>query len=170
MSLARPLAAVLTGLALLSGCAPPDPPQLTPQAVQVTELTPSTLKLRVQLDAYNPNSVTLAVRSMSAHVTLADRIDLGTAEIPTGASLPGKAHTPVVAEVQVPWQNTPEVARLALLDSVTYRIDGRARIGGEKLNVELPFTQQGTLTRQQLLASGLRGLAGMLEGGAPPLP
>jgi LEA14-like dessication related protein len=154
------LALALVALVALgaSACSP-DPPRLTPQIVQVTAVSPAGLNLRVQLDAYNPNSVTLSVRSVSAHVTLAGRIDLGTADLPNGTSLASKAHTPVVFDLNLPWRNAAEVAALAVSQtSAPYLIDGKAKIGGESLNVELPFQLQGTLTREQLLGAGLRGL------------
>jgi LEA14-like dessication related protein len=161
LSRAASLALALGALSS-AGCVSPDPPQLTPQSIQVTDVTPAGLGLRLQLNAYNPNSITLSVRSLSAHLTLADRIDLGTTELPGGTSLAPKANTPVVADLRVPWRNAAEVAALAATQqSATYRIDGKARFGGEKLNVELPFQLQGTLPREQLLQAGLRGLPGL---------
>ncbi len=156
------LAALALGASALGACTP-DPPVLTPQLVQVTAVSPTELGLRMQLDAYNPNGVALSVRSVSAHLTLADRIDLGTTELPSGVSLAPKAHTPVVFDLRVPWQNAAQVAALAATQATaTYRIDGKARVGGEKLNVELPFQLSGVLTREQLVGAGLRGLPGFV--------
>ncbi|HEU4537136.1 MAG TPA: LEA type 2 family protein [Polyangiaceae bacterium] len=169
---ARPLRAGSLALALgavsalgSAACSTPEPPQLTPQIVQVTDVSPAGLGLRLQLNAYNPNGITLSVRSLTARLTLADRIDLGTTELPGGTSLAPKANTPVVADLRVPWRNAAEVAALAATQaSAPYRIEGKARFGGEKLNVELPFQLQGTLAREQLMQAGLRGLPGL------PLP
>ncbi|HEU4404282.1 MAG TPA: LEA type 2 family protein [Polyangiaceae bacterium] len=147
--------------ALGAAACSPDPPRLTPQLVQVTDVSPTGLGLRVQLDAYNPNGVTLSVRSLSARVTLAGRVDLGSAELPGGASLAPKAHTPIVTDLKLPWRNAAEVAAVAATQaSAPYRIDGTVKVGGESLNVELPFQLQGVLTRDQLLRAGLRGLTG----------
>jgi LEA14-like dessication related protein len=156
-------AALAFALCAAAGAAcTPDPPTLTPQLAQVTDASPAGLGLRIQLDAYNPNSITLAVRSVSARVTLAERIDLGAAELPSGVSLASKAHTPVVVDLRLPWRNAAELAMLAATQpSTPYRIDGTAKVGGERLNVDLPFQLRGTLTREQLLGAGLRGIMGV---------
>ena len=147
----------------LGACSAPEPPRLTPQVVQVTSVSPTALGLRLQLDAYHPNSVGLSVRSLTARVTLAERVDLGTAEVPSGVALSPKAHSPVVADLQLPWRNATEVAALATSQpTVPYRIDGTMRVGGEKLNFELPFQLQGVLTREQVLQASLRGLTNVL--------
>jgi LEA14-like dessication related protein len=157
-----PAALVLTTLTL-AACSAPEPPRLTPQVVQVTGVTPAALGLRLQLDAYNPNGVGLSVRSIRARVTVADRVDLGTADVPSGVSLSPKAHSPVVADVQLPWRNAAEVTALAAAQpTLPYRIDGAAQIGGERLNVELPFQLSGVLTREQLVQASLRGLPNLL--------
>jgi LEA14-like dessication related protein len=163
--LARPLprrtALALALAALGLGACSPDPPSLTAQLVQVTEVSPAGLGLRVQLSAYNPNNITLSVRSVSARVTLAGRVDLGSAELPSGVSLASKAHTPVVFDLKLPWRNAIEVAAVAATQpSSPYLINGTVKVGGESLNVELPFQLQGVLTREQLMQAGLRGLPG----------
>jgi LEA14-like dessication related protein len=157
--------ALALALALpLGACAAPEPPRLKPEAVQITSVSPTTLGLRLQLDAFNPNGIGLTVRSLSAHVTLDDRVDLGDAEVPSGLSLAPKAHSPVVADLQLPWRNAPEVAKLAAgRPSVPYRVDGKVRVGGERLNVELPFRLDGVLTREQVLQAGVKGLSNLLN-------
>jgi LEA14-like dessication related protein len=148
----------------LAGCSKPEPPRLTPQSVEVTSVSPTTVGLRLKLDAYNPNSFGLSVRSLSARVTLDEHIDLGTAEVPTGVSLAAKAHSPVVADLQLPWRNAADVAKIATnRPSVPYRVDGTARVGGERLNVDLPFQLNGVLTREQALLAGLRGISNLLN-------
>jgi hypothetical protein len=44
-----------------------------------------------------------------------------------------------------------------------YRVTGTARVGGESLNVELPFTVNGVLTQEQVIAAGLRGIGAALQ-------
>ena len=43
-----------------------------------------------------------------------------------------------------------------------YRLSGVARIGGEHLNVDVPFTIDGQLTPEQVAVAGLRGASKLL--------
>ncbi len=44
-----------------------------------------------------------------------------------------------------------------------YRLRGTARLGGEDLSLEVPFQIEGELTREQVVAAGLRGAADLLK-------
>ncbi len=143
---------------VLPGCARLDVPQITPREVEVTRVGVTGMKVRVEVDAYNPNRVNLTVKEVSATVKLDGSVKLGRASVEASTTLPAKKTTRVTAELNVPWDNLLAVAPLAQKkSSVPYTVKGTARIGG-KLSVEVPFTIDGTITSQQLLAATTRGL------------
>jgi len=56
------------------------------------------------------------------------------------------------------WTNVALLAPYALnARPLPYRLRGTARIGGQSLNLELPFTISGQLTPQQVIQAGIRG-------------
>jgi len=65
-----------------------------------------------------------------------------------------------VSEVAIAWTNLAALTPFLLSPAaVPYRFDGRATLGGESLNVKLPFSLTGELTRAQLINAGLSGLS-----------
>jgi LEA14-like dessication related protein len=143
---------------LLPGCARLETPQLTAREVEVTRVSVTGMKVRVEVDAYNPNRVDLSVKEVSATVKLDGSVKLGRASVASATTLPAKDTTRVTAELNVPWDNLVAVAPLAQKQSrIPYTVKGTARIGG-KLSVEVPFTIDGTVTSQQLLTATMRGL------------
>ncbi|HEY8945739.1 MAG TPA: hypothetical protein VIM73_15825, partial [Polyangiaceae bacterium] len=60
---ARALSTVLAAWMFVA-CAEPQPPTLTPKAVQLVEVGPPGLTLRLELDVNNPNAFPLVVNSV----------------------------------------------------------------------------------------------------------
>jgi LEA14-like dessication related protein len=155
-------AAVAVALVAAS-CKKPEPPVLTPKETRVTTIDGTGLTVLALVDAYNPNGFDLATRSVKAHITLDDNVDLGTVTAPHGVTLPARGHTDVSIPLSLQWGDVTVVARLAASKKpMPYRLDGTVAIGGDRLSVEVPFTISGTITREQLLGAALRAL--------PPLP
>jgi LEA14-like dessication related protein len=143
---------------LWPGCARLEAPELTAHAVEVTRVSATGMRVRVEVHAYNPNRVSLSVKEVSATVKLDGSVNLGRASVEAATTLPAKATTRVTAELNVPWNNLLAVAPLAQQkSSIPYTVKGTARIGG-KLSVEVPFTIDGTITSQRLLTATMRGL------------
>jgi hypothetical protein len=96
---------------------------------------------------------------VSATLKLGDQVELGPISKPHGVDLPANKSTNIVVEFQMSWKQAGQLTQLAASGAtIPYEVVGNVTIGGEKLNVELPFTIKGQVTQAQLLAAGLRGL------------
>lgn len=136
----------------LVACSRPEPPTLKPEVAAVTAVTAQGIDLRVQIQAYNPNGIDLTTRSVKATVLLDGKIDVGTVTVPTPLKLSAKKWTRIEAPLSVKWQDLTSIATLAAQSrGVPYQVNGTVAIGGETLNVDLPFRLAGTLTHEQLV-------------------
>jgi len=156
-----PLAWVALALALgaLVACSKPQPPQLTPQQAQVTSVDMTGFDMIVKMDAFNPNAFELSVQSVAAHVLVDGNQDLGTVTTSKPIALAANAHTAVDVPMSVKWKNAAGFATIAAARRpVPYTIDGTATVGGSRLNVDVPFKLQGTITAAQLQQAGLKSL------------
>ncbi len=150
-------------LALL-GCQKPEPPKITPHAARVVGVGPGSLSLIVELDVQNPNPFPLVARSVSGKLTAGDGIELGTGHAEPNGSIPAKGSALVPSQMSVRLANLAALAPMALSNKpVPYVFQGTASIGGETLNLDVPFSVKGELTREQLLDAGLRGLGIQLQ-------
>jgi LEA14-like dessication related protein len=150
---------------VLVACSRPEPPTLTPEAAAVTAITPVGIDLRGRFDVYNPNDIGLATRAVSARVVLGGQYDVGTVTVPTALDLPAKKHTRLDVPLSVKWRDLAGIAALAARSSgVPYQVDGTVTLGGETLNVELPFRLGGTIPQEQLIQAVKSSLPGF------PLP
>ncbi len=65
------------------------------------------------------------------------------------------------------WKDLASIAALAAQSrGVPYQVSGTVAIGGETLNVDLPFRLAGTITHEQLVTA----IGNSLPGPAPPRP
>ena len=160
-------ATVLAALASVgtSGCTKPKAPQLTPKEVAVTAVDIGGFDMRVKMDAFNPNGFDIAVRGIVAHVVVDGTQDLGTVSASQPIVLPANAHTLVDVPMSVKWKGISGLASLAQAKKpVPYTVDGTATVGGESLNVDVPFKLDGKITPeqvQQAAAKSLRGIPGL---------
>ena len=179
MTLGPGLARVLATASLVAAagagvgaCSKPQPPQLTPQEAKVTAVDVSGFDMRVKMDAFNPNGFPLSVRSVTAHVVVDANQDLGTVTSTQPFTLAAHAHTIIDVPMTVKWKGIGGLAAIAAAKRpVPYVVDGTATVGGESLNVDVPFKLQGVLTSDQLQQAavkslqnipGLQGLPGLL--------
>ncbi|HET9953862.1 MAG TPA: LEA type 2 family protein [Polyangiaceae bacterium] len=173
-SLRLSLAVGLAALAL-TGCSKPVPPRVTPLAATVVSVAPSGLRLRVDLDVYNPNAFPLSARSVDGTVSVGSGVVLGQGHAEPSASIAPEQSGTVSSELSIDWQNLAALLPFAAsTEPVPYTFDGQATIGGEKLNVTLPFQVKGALSRTDLVNIGLAGmknsgLPGVLPSGLPNL-
>ncbi len=152
MNLALQSGSLFAALALLTACTKPEPPVLKPEKVQVIAVTPKGLELEVTLDAHNKNSVALSARSVTAKVTLADKVDLGKVTVDTKVKLPANKHSELVVPMSLQWGNTLQLGLLAASkETIPFKVEGTAEVGFESISFSVPFTTEGTLTRQELL-------------------
>ncbi|AUX40599.1 hypothetical protein SOCE26_020000 [Sorangium cellulosum] len=158
------LAAALT----LAACSRPDPPTLRPELAAVTAITARGIDLRVQLQVYNPNGIDLSTRSLKANVLLDGKHDVGTVTVPAPLKLASKQWTRLDVPLSVKWQDLTSIAALtAQRRGVPYQVDGTVAIGGETLNVDVPFRLTGTITHEQLIQAVQNSLPGLPLPGLP---
>ena len=163
-------ASLLSATALVVGlgaCAKPQPPQLTPQEAKVTAVDMTGFDMRVKMDAFNPNGFALSIRTVVARVVVDGNQDLGTVTASQPINLPANAHTIIDVPMNVKWKGVGGFATIAAAKRpVPYTVDGTATVGGERLNMDVPFKLQGTITAEQLQQAGLKSLQGI--PGLPP--
>jgi len=156
---------LLLALALLSlttACAKPKPPTLTPKSAQVLAVNGTGVTLAVSFDVANPNRFPLVVHAVDGRFSLgpAAGVELGKAHAAPASSIPAEGTSTVTSEIAIDWTNLAALTPFLLSPAaVPYRFDGTATLGGESLNVNLPLTLTGELTRAQLINAGLGGLS-----------
>jgi LEA14-like dessication related protein len=153
------LAALLTAVA----CSKPKPVQLTPQSVQLASVGPDGVGVSLLLNVHNPNGFPIIVQSVSALFELQDGSELGRGSSTKAFTIPSEGDTQLPAELSMRWTNLGALTPYALAGkALPYRLSGTARLGGESLNLDVPFSISGQLTPQQVLAAGLRGAAALV--------
>ncbi len=164
--LARPFLshrfAPLLALALTLGCSKPKPPTITPKSAQILAVTPVGVQLEVAFDVTNPNGYPLVIHAVDGRFSLGGTggAELGTAHAEPSSSIPADATSTVTSTLAVGWTNLAALAPFTLSPAaVPYTFAGNATLGGEHLNVTVPFTLTGELTRAQLITAGLKGLS-----------
>lgn len=144
---------------LLLGCSKPQPPTITPKRGSVTSVGPDGVGLRLEFEAYNPNGFAINVRSVKAKATFDSSIKLNEVSSATAISLPSKVTSPMSVDVKVPWNSLPQLMALATSKTqVPYTVEGSVSVGGDNLNVDIPFSMTGKVTQQELVTAGLNSL------------
>jgi LEA14-like dessication related protein len=129
----------------------PEAPDVTAEKADLTRISPAGLELLVELGAYNPNSIDLEARSVTARVVVDARHDLGTVEIPQEVDLPSKQKIRISVPAAVDWKDVSIVAALvALKRNIPYDIDGEVKIGVELFKVTAPFHVTGIITEEKM--------------------
>ena len=154
-----PRSLAIVALVLVSACKKPEPPHITPKEEKVTMVGPAGVTMEVKVEAMNPNSYALTAQSITAHAKLDGKYDLGTVTVPQAIALPPEKPTEITASMTMPWADVQTLAGLmGTQRPVPYSVEGTAKIGGEKLNVDVPFAVTGTITRDQIIGAAARGL------------
>jgi LEA14-like dessication related protein len=160
MSLRARSVVVTSALVLATACTKPKPPTIAPKSAQVQTLSARGVELAVTFDVTNPNRFPLIVHSVDGRFSVGagTGTELGTAHAEPSASIAAQATSTVTSTVAVGWTNLAALAPFALSPgAVPYTFMGSATLGGSELNVSVPFTLTGELTRAQLLSIGLAG-------------
>ncbi len=144
---------------VLVACSKPEPPRLTPLAVRVMSISPLGIDVELKLEAENPNGIDLTGREVKATITLDGRIVLGTVTVPNRIKLPAHQKTTIDVPVSSRWQDLSGLVGLAAAGKdIPYKVDGTVEIGGDSINVTLPFHIAGIATREQLAQAALNSL------------
>ena len=149
-------------LSLATACAKPKLPRLTPMSAQVLTVAATGVTLEVVFEVSNPNRFPLLVHSVDGRFSLGvgAGVELGKARAEPASSIPAQGRSTVTSQIAVGWTNLGALTPFMLSPAaVPYRFDGTATLGGESLNVDLPFTLTGELTRAQLINAGISGLS-----------
>jgi len=154
--------AVLAALSLPVACAKPKPPTITPKSAEVLSVSGAGLTLAVVFDVANPNRFPLIVQAVDGRFLLGagSGVELGRARAEPASSIPAQGTSTVTSQVAIAWTNLAALTPFLLSPAaVPYRFEGNATVGGESLNVSVPFTLTGELTGAQLIGVGLNGLS-----------
>jgi LEA14-like dessication related protein len=156
----RSLAALF--VPLLLACSRPEPPTLAPERVKVTGITTSQIGVDVTLEVTNPNSIDLVARSLTAHIVIAEHVDVGTVDIPVTTVFPANQTTKLEVPLSVQFTDLGQLAQLAVAGAdLAYTVDGTVGLGGELLRVNLPYHLRGTVPRDQVTRAALKALPGL---------
>ena len=154
--------AAFAALTFATACAKPKPPTITPKSARVLAVGSTGVSLAVAFDVANPNRFPLIVHAVDGSFSLGPGTgtELGKAHAEPASSIPAEGTSTVTSQIAVAWTNLAALTPFMLSPAaVPYRFDGTATLGGESLNVKLPFTLTGELTRGQLISAGLNGLS-----------
>jgi LEA14-like dessication related protein len=159
VKLVRLLTGVFVVGALGSACGRPKPPTLTPEKGEVTSVGPDGIHLVLHLAVDNPNRFDLSARSVTGHVKLDGQHDLGAVTVSQPFRLPAEKSTPLAVPVTVAFKDLPLVIGLAASNrNLNFDVDGSVNVGGESLNMDLPFQLHGVVTHEQLLKATVNSL------------
>ncbi len=151
-------------LLLIAACSKPKPPELKPRSAQVSAIKPESIELALVLDAHNPNAFPIVAHRVSASLALQDGTELGRGESSEAFTIPAQGDAQLSAKLDVRWNSLSALAPYALAaQPLPYRLSGSARLGGEHLNLDVPFTIDGQLTPEQVIQAGLRGANSLLQ-------
>jgi LEA14-like dessication related protein len=142
----------ILALALCASCSllHPDPPVITPRGATVVSVSSSGIGLRVDISVRNTNRISLTAQTTDVRLTLAGR-DLGMTHITQPTELPSNVDVAMTLPVTAPWQDLPGILIATVLnENIPYHLDGVVRVGGERLNVDVPFQIDSTLPRSVL--------------------
>jgi LEA14-like dessication related protein len=142
------------------GCAKPQPPTLRPRSARVTGTSRYAVELSVELEAHNPNSFPLTVNRVTAQCELKDGAVVGTASSAAAFTLPAQRDESLEVKLSVELASFQLLVPFAFkLKPMPYRLRGSAKVGGNDVSLDVPFSVEGEITPQELLATGLRNLA-----------
>jgi LEA14-like dessication related protein len=144
----------------------PDAPDVTAEKASLRRISPKGIDLNVELGAYNPNSIDLEARAVTAKVILDGQHDLGNVEIPQEIDLPSKQQILLNVPVVVDWKDATIIASLvALKRNIPYTIKGSVNIGVELVKFDVPFDVNDVITEQQMREAV--GVPPPPDGGSP---
>jgi LEA14-like dessication related protein len=152
----------VAALTLTVACQKPKPPTITPKSAQVLAVSAKGLSLAVTFDVANPNRFPLIVHAVDGRFSLGAGagVELGRAHAEPASSIPAEGASTVTSQIAIAWTNLGALTPFLLSPAaVPYRFDGNATLGGESLNVNLPFTLSGELSRAQLINAGMAGFS-----------
>lgn len=149
------LAVLLSGWA--SACSP-TMPTVTPQVARVLWVSPAGLRLAIEVDVHNPNSFPLFADTIEGVIEVGQGSTLGYGQAFPRGTIPAEGASRIVTQVDVQWMNMGALTPFLMSPApIPYVFKGKARVGGDGVNLSVPFEVNGQLTRAELIGAGLRG-------------
>jgi LEA14-like dessication related protein len=140
-------------------CSKPEPPTIVPKEAKVTAVSPAGLDILVRVEATNPNSVTLSAQSFTGKAEVDGKYELATVVVNKAVSLPPKTPTMIDVPLNMPWADVNTLIAMSQAQRpIPYTVYGTVAVGGESINVNIPFSMSGTITRDQLVGAALKGI------------
>jgi late embryogenesis abundant protein len=144
---------------VLAACGRPKPPTITPEKGELTSIGPDGVHITLHLGVENPNRFDLSARSVTGRVVLDGKYDVGSVAVSQPFRLPPGQVTRISVPTTFALRDLPAVVGLALSNrDLTYDVNGSVNLGGDSLNVNLPFHLSGELTHEQLLKATVNSL------------
>jgi LEA14-like dessication related protein len=140
-----------------AACSRPQPPTVTPHMVRVVGINSGGVDLDVQLSVHNPNTFPISAQAVEGTLFVSRHLELGHGSSKQIDSIPAGATSVVASRLHMSWPNLSSVVPLLTSERIPYEFRGDVAVGGETLNVKLPFTLTGELTRDELMQAGFRG-------------
>jgi len=150
--------ALLAGSAFVAACAGLPPaglvaPRLSVRSMSVTHVRADEIRLRVDVDAHNPNPREIPLADLKLELELLGRPAATARAVEPVVTLPASATRTVTLDVSVPARSAGELllraARSGELRALPYRLSGSAAWGAD--GVSLPFQRSGTIDLMQRL-------------------
>jgi LEA14-like dessication related protein len=146
----------------LFACQKPTPPKII--SAQPTSVTVDArgVSLGMELQLENDNGVDIPVQSVQTNVVL-DTVTVGPASIAAPVTLAAHKTTPVPITVPLAWPDLGAVASAAAAGrDVKYTATGTVTLGGDLVNVTLPFQAMGTIAAKDLARGAVDLLPGLM--------
>jgi LEA14-like dessication related protein len=114
--------------------------------------------LAIEVDVHNPNSFPLIADAIEGVIEVGPGSTLGYGQAFPHGTIPADGASRVVTQVDVQWTNIGALTPFLMSPApIPYIFKGKARVGGDGVNLSVPFEVNGQLTRAELIGAGLRG-------------
>ncbi len=153
---------VLLAATFVTACSTPTPPTLTVKDSKITSMDIAGAVVTADLDAYNPNSFDIVVKSFEGRMVVDGNKDMGAVSLQKPITLTANAHTTVAAPLALKWQDLSPLTSLALSPrAVPYVVSGTAHAGTSSVAIDVPFRAEGSITREQVTSTVAGSLPAM---------
>lgn len=136
---------LVTGLASCAGIRP-EPPEVQLSGLEITNLSLSHANFLARLQLYNPNGVSIDIKSLKFTLFLNDvRVADGQSTKPL--TIPGQENAEASISLSSSFLNLLQLTRkLQDQDQIEFNIDGEVKVAGLGiLSTTIPIEHQGTL-------------------------
>lgn len=159
MNLRHVFPLAFAAVATFAACEKPAPPTIVPKEAKVVTVSPAGLDILLKVEATNPNKYALSAQSITGTAKLDGKWDLGSVTITKPIALPPGVPTLIDVPMTMPWSDLRALGALATTKRpVPYTVQGTVTIGGEKLNVTLPYAMTGTISQEQIAAAAMKSI------------